>query len=172
MTYKLRGKYLLLYIFIINVLFHSWCMTSLVGGACRTGMPLGKLLSKGAFIFCLSILYLTFSMDKSSHPHLMLKTCLLLPSRFTAPTEFHLWFIVRWFRERCNYFLSPSPRSKQAWVITGSRSSLKMLHVYQFSLCVGGTETGPPQLLCDQGPSLTCTPWLHLAPLVCFSLFF
>ncbi len=168
MTYKLRGKYLLLYLFITNVLFHSWCMTSLVGGACRTGTLLGKLSSKGAFIFYLSMLYLTFSMNKSSHPHLMLKTCLLLPSRSTAPTEFHLWFIVRRFRERCNYFLSPSPRSKQACVITGSRSSLKMLHVYQFSLCVGGTETGPPQLLCDQGPSLTCTPWLHLLLLFAF----
>lgn len=133
-----------------------------------TGTTQGKLSSKGGFIFCLSMLYLTFSMDKSSHPHLMLKTCLLLPSHSTAPTEFHLWFIMRRFRETCNYFLSPSPRSKQTWVITGSRSSLKMLHVYKFSLCVGGTETGPPQLLCDQGPSLTRTPWLNLRLLFAF----
>lgn len=137
------------------------CGRSLSHGSWR-GTPLGKQSSKGDFIFCLSMLYLTFSMYKSSHPHLMLKTFVLLPSCSTAPAEFHLWFIARRFRETCNYFLSPSPRSKQTCVITGSRSSLKMLHVYQFSLCVGGTETGPPQLLCDQGLSLTRTPRLHL----------
>ncbi len=54
----------------------------------RTGTPQGKLSSKGAFIDCLSMLYLTFSMDKSSHPHLMLKTCLLLPSHSTAQQNF------------------------------------------------------------------------------------
>ncbi len=46
-----------------------------------------------------------------------------------------------------------------------------MLHVYQFSLCVGGTETGPPQLLCDQGPSLTLHTLTSFAPLVCFFTF-
>lgn len=136
----------------------------------RTATLLDKQSSTDAFIFCLSMLYLTFSMYKSSHPHLILK-----PASYYHPVPLlqqNFTFDSSWDGSEKHVIIfsrPPQDQSKRGWL--QGVGALWRCYMCISLVCVWGAQKQVRLNSSVTRPVTHPHTLTSFAPLVCFSLF-